>query len=496
MEREQLFSLAREKTNLSEVQMRILGNMQEALQFTADLTREQVIVIAAGKNEEMAVVLCTAMPSFSVQDSAFTEGDVYFMNEVALAESVLMTGKKIVGRKELEIGKKVALTAYPVIDNAGTPFAAVGFMANSLKQQQVLIDTAYMALQMPLMDTSYYPPKMQDGLLILDSMGRIMYANDMAAGLCFVLDKEAAEQKNILGRVMYANDMAAGLCFVLDKEAAEQKNILGRVMVHWPLVEKMMETGHPDSGEEEAGGITVSAWGLPILMHGKVSRTILILTDVTAVREKEQQILVKNSVIKEIHHRVKNNLNTIAGILRMQSRRAENEETKEALRRAVDRILGISQIHEILARQSGENVDWHELLSRLCKLSLDSLTASSHVELVTDLEEKPLVVASEKAVTLAIAVNELIHNALDHGFENQPYGILTIIERIEDGMLHIRVINDGNLLPENFGSKSYDLGLQIVKTLVEIELKGKFTFGNEARHVVAHIRCPLSGMKE
>ncbi len=468
MEREQLFSLAREKTNLSEVQMRILGNMQEALQFTADLTREQVIVIAAGKNEEMAVVLCTAMPSFSVQDSAFTEGDVYFMNEVALAESVLMTGKKIVGRKELEIGKKVALTAYPVIDNAGTPFAAVGFMANSLKQQQVLIDTAYMALQMPLMDTSYYPPKMQDGLLILDSMGRIMYANDMAAGLCFVLDKEAAEQKNILGRVM----------------------------VHWPLVEKMMETGHPDSGEEEAGGITVSAWGLPILMHGKVSRTILILTDVTAVREKEQQILVKNSVIKEIHHRVKNNLNTIAGILRMQSRRAENEETKEALRRAVDRILGISQIHEILARQSGENVNWHELLSRLCKLSLDSLTASSRVELVTDLEEKPLVVASEKAVTLAIAVNELIHNALDHGFENQPHGILTIIERIEDGMLHIRVINDGNLLPENFGSKSYDLGLQIVKTLVEIELKGKFTFGNEARHVVAHIRCPLSGMKE
>ncbi len=468
MEREQLFSLAREKTNLSEVQMRILGNMQEALQFTADLTREQVIVIAAGKNEEMAVVLCTAMPSFSVQDSAFAEGDVYFMNEVALAESVLMTGKKIVGRKELEIGKKVALTAYPVIDNAGTPFAAVGFMANSLKQQQVLIDTAYMALQMPLMDTPYYPPKMQDGLLILDSMGRIMYANDMAAGLCFVLDKEAAEQKNILGRVM----------------------------VHWPLVEKMMETGHPDSGEEEAGGITVSAWGLPILMHGKVSRTILILTDVTAVREKEQQILVKNSVIKEIHHRVKNNLNTIAGILRMQSRRAENEETKEALRRAVDRILGISQIHEILARQSGENVDWHELLSRLCKLSLDSLTASSHVELVTDLEEKPLVVASEKAVTLAIAVNELIHNALDHGFENQPHGILTIIERIEDGMLYIRVINDGNLLPENFGSKSYDLGLQIVKTLVEIELKGKFTFGNEARHVVAHIRCPLSGMKE
>ena len=468
MDKEQLFSLAREETNLSPVQMRILGNMQEALQFTADMTREQVIVMAPGKNEEMAVVLCTALPSYSGAAPNFSVGDVYFLNEVALAESVLMTGKKIVGRKELEIGKNVALTAYPILDNAGTTFAVVGFMSHSLKQQQVLIDTAYLALQMPLLDMPYYTPKIQDGFLILDSMGRIMYANDMAAGLCFVLDKEAEDRKNIVGRVM----------------------------VHWPLVEKIMETGRPASGEEEAGGITISAWGLPLLLQGKVYRTILILTDVTAVREKEQQILVKNSVIKEIHHRVKNNLNTIAGILRMQSRRAENEETKEALRRAVDRILGISQIHEILARQSGENVDWHELLSRLCRLSLDSLTTASHVKLVTDLETAPIIITSEKAVTLAIAVNELIHNALDHGFANRPQGNLTITERREAGNLCISIQNDGNLLPKDFGNRQYDLGLQIVTTLVEIELKGKFTFGNEDGHVVAHIRCPMSGLTE
>lgn len=467
MDRGQLYSLAREETNISEVQMRILGNMQEALQFAADVSREQVIVMTRGKNPDMAVVLCVVSPSYAGSPSYYHEGDVSFMDEAALAESVLVTGRKIVGRKELEIGRQVAVTAYPLSDNAGVVFAAVCFISSSTKQHQVLIDTAYMALLLPLTGEAYHLPRLQDGLLVLDSVGRILYANDMAAGLCFVLDKEAAEPKNLVGRAM----------------------------IHLPLVESVMATGRPQYGEEQAGGLTLTAWGLPLLVQGRVQRTLLVLTDVTAIREKEQQILVKNSVIKEIHHRVKNNLNTIAGILRMQARRAENEETKEALRRAVDRILGISQIHDILARQSGENVDWRQLLDRLCRLSLDSLTAGCRVHLSMENDGEPLVMGSEAAVNLAIAVNELIHNALDHGFHGLPEGRLTISECCEDGWFHLCVRNDGHLLPEGFNAKGYDLGLQIVRTLTEIELGGSFSFGNEDGQVAAHIRCPVKRLE-
>ena len=466
-DREQIYSMAREQTDLSEVQMRILGHMLEALQFAADLSREEVYVMARGKNPDMAVVLCSMTPSYAGSPSYFKEGDVYFMDEAALTESVLLTGKKVVGRKELEIGKKAAVTVYPIVDNAGVVFAAVGFLSNSLRQHQVLVDTAYMSLLLPLTGESYYAPRLQDGLIVLDS----------------------------LGRIMYANDMAAGLCFVLDKEAAEQKNVVGRAMVHLPLVEKIMETGRPAAGEEEAAGMTLSAWGLPILAQGKVQRTVLVLTDVTAVREKERQILVQNSVIKEIHHRVKNNLNTIAGILRMQARRSHNDETKEALQRAVNRILGISQIHDILARQSSENVDWQQLLSRLCRLSIDSLTTASKVQLTLEKDPEPLIICSEKAVNLAIAVNELIHNALDHGFEGLPRGELIIGEKREGDTLHMYVKNGGHLLPENFNSRQYDLGLQIVRTLAEIELKGKFRFQNEDGMVAAHIWCPLKELE-
>lgn len=467
MDKGQLFALAREATDLTDVQISILANMQEALQFAADVSREQVVVLTRGKNPDMAVMLCVVCPSYAGGPAYYQEGDVCFMDEAALAESVLLTGKKIVGRKELEIGRQVAVTAYPLSDNAGVVFAAAGFIAGSTRQHQVLIDTAYLALLLPLTDEPYHAPRLQDGLIVLDSVGRILYANDMAAGLCFVLDKEAAEPKNLVGRAM----------------------------IHLPLVESIMATGRPQYGEEQAEGLTLTAWGLPLLVQGRVQRTLLVFTDVTAIREKEQQLLVKNSVIKEIHHRVKNNLNTIAGILRMQARRAKNEEAREALRRAVDRILGISQIHDILARQSGENVEWHQLLGRLCKLSLESLTAGSKVRLVLENDGRPLLMGSEDAVNLAIAVNELIHNALDHGFEGLPSGTLTISEEKADGVFHLCVKNDGHLLPEGFSAKGYDLGLQIVRTLAEIELKGQFQFGNEGNQVAAHIRFPLERLE-
>lgn len=119
----------------------------------------------------------------------------------------------------------------------------VGFISNSLSQQQVLTDTAYMALLLPLADEPYLSPRLQDGLIVLDSVGRILYANDMAAGLCFVLEKEAAEPRNIVGRAM----------------------------VHLPLVEKIMDEGRPAYGEEKAEGLTLSAWGIPLLAQGKCS---------------------------------------------------------------------------------------------------------------------------------------------------------------------------------------------------------------------------------
>ena len=362
---------------------------------------------------------------------------------------------------ELDQGRKVAVTGYPIVDNAGVPFAVVCFVSSSLDQQQVLTDTGSLALQVPFDGKDYYGIRPQDGVIILDSLGRIIYSNDMA------------------------ND----LYMVLDKEAVESQEIIGHTIVRFPLVDEVMKTGRPVFGDEVSENMTLSAWGLPIISGGKVTRTVLILTDVTAIREKEKQILVKDSVIKEIHHRVKNSLNTIAGMLRMQARRAKDPDTKDALKRSVNRILGISQIHDILASQSGGQIDMDVLLDRICKLSVDSLTFCP-VRVVREKGSDPLIVDSEKAVPLAIAANELIHNAIDHGFNGMDKGILIVGTSLDEEKLHVYIKNNGHpLSPEVKDMNSSGLGLQIVRNLVEIELKGSFELRNDGEFVTADIYC-------
>lgn len=459
---EQLYSLIREYTNLTEVQARILTYLPAALNFAADISRNQVYICAKGKNKDMMVILSASKPSFDTGKTHLMEGDTFLSEEVAIATSVLWSGEKVVGRKELEIGRIVGVTAYPILDNAGVPFAVVGFMANHLEQQQILTDTAYQMLQLPLSQEEYRQVRPQDGILILDAVGRILYANDTASGLYLVMDRDGSNKESVAGK------------------------ILSRL----PLIQKVRETGRPDCQEERIEDVTLFIWAFPLLKDGRVIRTILLVSDVTVVREKERQILVKESVIKEIHHRVKNSLNTVAGLLRMQMRRSGDEDTKQALKKAVDRILSISQVHDVLAHQSGEDIDWNMLLNKLCDLSVKSLGNRSW-ELLREELQTSIILNSEKAVHLSIAVNELIQNAIRHGVSNQVGGILVVKDWMDTDGLHIVIKNNGKQLPDNFNSHSYGLGLQIVKTLVELELRGEFLFRNEEEMVVAEIICPI-----
>ena len=456
IEMSQLYTLIRDSTNLTEVQAKILDHEQVALQFAADISKNQVYLCAKGKNSDISVILLAVRPSYTHSQTFFKAGDTFLRDELSIVENVFSTGRKVAGRMELDQGRKVAVTGYPIVDNA-----VVCFVSSSLDQQQVLTDTGSLALQVPFDGKDYYGIRPQDGVIILDSLGRIIYSNDMA------------------------ND----LYMVLDKEAVESQEIIGHTIVRFPLVDEVMKTGRPVFGDEVSENMTLSAWGLPIISGGKVTRTVLILTDVTAIREKEKQILVKDSVIKEIHHRVKNSLNTIAGMLRMQARRAKDPDTKDALKRSVNRILGISQIHDILASQSGGQIDMDVLLDRICKLSVDSLTFCP-VRVVREKGSDPLIVDSEKAVPLAIAANELIHNAIDHGFNGMDKGILIVGTSLDEEKLHVYIKNNGHpLSPEVKDMNSSGLGLQIVRNLVEIELKGSFELRNDGEFVTADIYC-------
>ncbi|MFQ7109233.1 MAG: hypothetical protein ACLRP4_05275 [Dialister invisus] len=164
------------------------------------------------------------------------------------------------------------------------------------------------------------------------------------------------------------------------------------------------------------------------------------------------------------------------------------------MRGAVHRILGLTQIHDVLASQSGDHVNWNVFLDKICRLSVDSL-AVCPIELVRPNNEMKLLINSEKAVPLAIATSELIHNSIAHGFKGMEDGVLIVSASVENGMLHTCVKNNGHILDTHFSTKSFDLGLQIVRTLIEIELNGSFILENKGDMAEAHIRIPLSIME-
>ena len=146
IEMSQLYTLVRDTTNLTDVQAKILDHMQVALQLASDISRNQVYLCARGKNEDLSVILTAVKPSYTHGSTFFRSGDTRQVEDLAIIDNVFATGRKVVGRMALDQGLTVAVTAYPIVDNAGLPFAVVCFISNSLKQQQVLTDTANLAL--------------------------------------------------------------------------------------------------------------------------------------------------------------------------------------------------------------------------------------------------------------------------------------------------------------------------------------------------------------
>ena len=240
IEMSQLYTLIRDTTNLTEVQAKILDHEQVALQFAADISKNQVYLCAKGKNSDISVILLAVRPSYTHSQTFFKAGDTFLRDELSIVENVFSTGRKVAGRMELDQGRKVAVTGYPIVDNAGVPFAVVCFVSSSLDQQQVLTDTGSLALQVPFDGKDYYGIRPQDGVIILDS----------------------------LGRIIYSNDMAKDLYMVLDKEAVESQEIIGHTIVRFPLVDEVMKTGRPVFGDEVSENMTLSAWGLPIISGG------------------------------------------------------------------------------------------------------------------------------------------------------------------------------------------------------------------------------------
>jgi two-component sensor histidine kinase len=218
----------------------------------------------------------------------------------------------------------------------------------------------------------------------------------------------------------------------------------------------------------EARGVTVSLRAIPLRDHGTRVGAIVLCRDVSELRHQEQELITKDATIREIHHRVKNNLQTVASLLRIQARRTHSDEARDALTHATRRVSAIAVVHDTLSEGLTQSVDFDEVFSRVLKLVAE-VAAAPNTRAMTRKTGSFGPLPSEYATPLALALTELVTNAVEHGLAGQEGEVEIAAER-SDETLSVKVRDTGVGLPE--GQVGRGLGTQIVRTLIQGELGG------------------------
>jgi two-component system, sensor histidine kinase PdtaS len=248
----------------------------------------------------------------------------------------------------------------------------------------------------------------------------------------------------------------------------------------------------PRLGEIEARDAVVQLRSIPLRPGGDHIGAIVLVRDVTEVRRRERQLIGKDATIREIHHRVKNNLQTVAALLRLQARRVSVPEARAALEESVRRVSSIAVVHETLSGTLDESVRFDEIADRIAAM-VTEVAAPEGVRLQRTGSFGTL--PAEVATPLAMVVTELLQNAVEHGFTEEVGGLVDLrVQRSES--LRVAVVDDGRGLPPDFRLDESDrLGLQIVRTLVETELGGRLTLerrDSRGTIVTVEVRLPTA----
>ncbi|OBK75606.1 sensor histidine kinase [Mycobacterium sp. 1274761.0] len=227
--------------------------------------------------------------------------------------------------------------------------------------------------------------------------------------------------------------------------------------------------------EVDAGGAAVLLRTLPLVVHGKADGAAVLIRDVTEIKRRDRALLSKDATIREIHHRVKNNLQTVASLLRLQARRTNNPEGREALIESVRRVSSIALVHDALSMSVDEEVDLDDVVDRILPMMNDVAAPENTDTPIRITREGDLgVLDADRATAMIMVITELVQNAIEHGFEGATQaGCVTIRAERSARWLDVVVHDDGRGLPEGFSLEKADrLGLQIVRTLVSAELDG------------------------
>ena len=296
-------------------------------------------------------------------------------------------------------------------------------------------------------------PRVGDGFVVVDGEGRVEFASPNAIN--------AFHRMGVFSHPEGRRFTELGI----EESAVEWALATGR-----PVVEEV----------ERRPDVIVLVHCIPLLAGGSVTGGVILLRDVTDVRRLDRLLLSKDAAIREVHHRVKNNLQTISSLLSLQARRVEVGEGREALREAERRVRSIAVVHEILAHDPSDQVPFADIVGPLVQMAEDSVVCARPVEITVDGDLGD--VTADVATPLAVILAEVVQNAVEHAFPPEADGPdpapghVGILLEVRGDQLWVAVDDDGCGLPEGFDiERTNSLGLSIVRDLVMSQLGGSIT---------------------
>ena len=454
-------------SNLTAEQRNLLQKILPNLDMAADLANAVVTVYVPAGDKKFLTICKQSHPlELLGQEKPSLSGRRVRVVEEPLVERALQKNVDVRATRKREAGIINRFSAYPLCDLRGRCFAVLTF--DTVTASKIIVDTAkelLVNLPRPINAALYHRLTPTEGILVVSPEKQVVAANNQARHIF-----------QIMG---------------IDEIVGKQTN---HPLINWPLVGMVIDTGIGESKEFVSQGLTLSMRVLPVIPKPHVGSALVILQDVTELRKKDEELLVKSVVIKEIHHRVKNNLQTIASLLRLQERRAVSDEAKFILHDCLGRVNSIAIVHEYLSQQDTGLIDVAKVAKGIYQALLGSmLDPSFHLEASFEADEIEL--SSEKATSIALILNELLQNVVEHAFVGRREGRLEVSFRDAGPVYHLTIADDGVGLRQGAVDKAKaSLGLKIIRTMAESDLRGSFTQENRpGGGTLARVVIPKGG---
>ncbi|MGE5677474.1 MAG: sensor histidine kinase [Pseudomonadota bacterium] len=451
-----LSNLCKTHTELSDDDIARLERISDILPIIADLVRADVFINCITRDPNVAIVVGEAKPSMYPSMYKYTVvGEFALRQNEPAALRTLEIGMatrdlKAITQENMTVKQNVV----PIKNDLGKVIGVLIMEqditqdVNQNRHMEILAETAEQLTETLLTfrdkdnENATLANHLNDAIVMFDGNGIATYANPVADELY----RKLGYKDNIVG--MNFNNL------VLDASPPEE------------VIKKQ-----PYSiSEVNVGKLSLQIKYATSRKKEKLVGLSMLIKDITEVKEKEKELILKSFAMREIHHRVKNNLQTIASLLRLQSRRIDNEAVKKMFDESISRVLSIAVTHEILAQNGVDDVDIKTILSKIMKSNIQYGLAPNK-DIRIEVKGDSFNVNSDKATSIALVVNELLQNSLQYAFVNRNRGNICI--QIQKGIMYssVSVIDNG----VGFDIRSVrqgSLGLSIVKNIVKDKLNG------------------------